>query len=326
MARIGSFVALALAAALPLPRAALAQVADHPHPPGMAEHGHAITAVDCATLASPPWSGLGEADWERWAGARESVLSLATPEAAIAAGFHPALGDIPGMGVHYVSSERARDGIHVEQPDHLMFAPVDGEETLVGAAYAFIDVPDTHEPIPFDSDLAHWHDHPQFAPEGQTLHMLHIWFVPSSNGPFAGLNFWLPFYGAGITPPSSCWMSDEEISAQIQQVSFALVPADNPLAKRIDATQAADGAPGSDVPVADEPMSAERRRILDDLDAAARENNLNGWIDAADRFLADLTPRERRRTAMLLRALTQAQMSSAERGGSGRPEPSGAGR
>jgi len=314
MARSGSITALAVVGAVLAPSAAIAQAPDHQHDAATAAHSHSIVAVDCTTLASPPWTGLAQLDRERWEAAREAVKDLSTPEAAIAAGFRPALGDIPGMGVHYVNAELSRDGIHVEQPDHLMFAPVDGKEQLVGAAYAFIDVPETKEPIPFDSDLAHWHDHPQFAPEGQTLHMLHVWFIDSSNGPFAGLNFWLPFRGAGITPPSSCWMSDPEIAAQIQQVAFALVPADNPLAQRIDGAQAAEDAEA----VPEEEGSAERRHLLDELDAAARENSLNGWLDAADRFLADLTPREQRRTALLLRALTEAQMSSAERAGNGR--------
>ena len=307
MARLGSIVTLT--AAMLVPCAALAQDTSHEHEADAPAHDHAITAVDCTTLATPPWDGLSDVDRERFTTAWEAVMELSTPEAAMAAGFRPALGDIPGMGVHYVHSERGRDGVHVDAPDHLMFAPVDGEETLVGAAYAFVDVPDTDEPLPYDSELAHWHDHPQFAPQGQTLHMLHLWFTPSSNGPFAGLNFWLPFWGAGITPPSSCWMADPEISQQIQEVSFALVPADNPLSRRIDAAQGHEDA---------EEITPERERILADLDAAARENDLNGWIDAADRFLADLTEREQTRTAMLLRALTSAQMSSAQRAGIGR--------
>jgi len=321
MAPIGRIVALTLAGAVFAPGVVRAQEPGHAHDPGTPEHSHAIVAVDCNTLASPPWSGLAEVDRERWAAAQQAVAGLSTPEAAIAAGFRPALGDIPGMGVHYVNAERGQNGIHVGEPDHLMFAPVDGEQRLVGAAYAFVDVPETDEPIPFESDLAHWHDHPQFAPEGQTLHMLHVWFIPSSNGPFAGLNFWLPFHGAGITPPSSCWMSDPEIASQIQQVSFALVPPTNPLAQRIEAASAASAETG-DAQAAEaengtaEEVPAGRGQILDDLDAAAREDNLNAWIDAAERFLADLTPRERMRTQMLLQALTRAQMSSAERGGS----------
>jgi hypothetical protein len=154
--------------------------------------------VSCTDLASPPWIGLPDSDRRQVATLRESLVRLSTPEAALAAGFRPALGDIPGMGVHYVHSARSRDGVNLDEPDHLLFSTVDGAERLVGAAYAFTDVPDTQVPIPFESDLAHWHDHPQFAAAGETLHMLHVWFIPSSNGPFAGLNFWLPFRTAGL--------------------------------------------------------------------------------------------------------------------------------
>jgi hypothetical protein len=304
MSRIARTIAFTLASSMLAPRAAMAQQADHAHDPGTAAHSHASPVVDCTTLATPPWGGLGEVDRQRFAAAQQAVVGLTTPEAAIAAGFRPALGDIPGMGVHYVNPERGRDGIHVDQPDHLMFAPVDGEQRLVGAAYAFIDVPSTDEPIPFDSDLAHWHDHPQFAPAGMTLHMLHVWFIPSSNGPFAGLNFWLPFHGAGITPPSACWMSDPELADQIQRVSFALVPSDNELIAQMRARLGATAV---------EEVPAGRQEILDDLDAAARDNNLNRWVGAADRFLANLTPGEQRRAGMLLQLLGSAQMSSEQR-------------
>ena len=104
-------------------------------------------------------------------------------------------------------------------------------------------------------------------------------------------------------------MSDPEISQLIQEVSFALVPADNPLLRGFNSDQESEG---------DEVVSVERQQLLDDLDAAARESDLNGWINAAEGFLSDLTPRERMRTRMLLRGLTDAQMSSAEREEAGR--------
>ncbi len=302
MTRTQLMVSSVLASAMLVP-AAQAQAQDH-----AVSHSHASPPVECTTLATPPWVGLDELDRERFAAAQRSVVDLSTPEAAMAAGFRPALGDIPGMGVHYVSADRSRDGIYVDQPDHLMFAPVDGEEKLVGAAYAFIDVPDTDEPLPFDSDLAHWHDHPQFAPEGQTLHMLHLWFIPSSHGPFAGLNFWLPYHGVGITPPNACWTADPETLERIQRVAFALVPAENPLSMRVDS------AGGFFDP---EHVSDQRVQILEDLDAAAKQDDHRTWSDAADRFLADLTPREQTRMTMLLRMLGQAQMSSAQRAGIG---------
>ena len=95
-------------------------------------------------------------------------------------------------------------------------------------------------------------------------------------------------------------MADEADADRIRTVSFALVP---PRAR-----------PGQPAPQATEP-SAERVKILAALDFAARALDHEGWVEAADSFLADLSESERMRVALTLRALTQAQMSSAQRGG-----------
>ena len=271
------------------PGSALSQTPDQ-------AHIHAGEPVSCTTLASPPWSGLSETDRLQVAALRQAMSELDTPQAARAAGFNPALGDIPGMGVHYVHMGRSLDGVWIDAPDHLMFVNIDGREQLVGAAYVFFGVPETKVPIPFESDLARWHDHPEFGDESLTLHMLHVWFVPSSNGPFAGLNFWLPYRTAGIEPPSSCWMADEADADRIRNVSFALVPprwqaAAEPFAER----------------------QAARGEMLAALDAAARAVDHDAWVAAADRFLADLTASERTTLEARLRALTMAQMTAAER-------------
>jgi len=204
------------------------------------------------------------------------------------------LGDIPGMGVHYINIGLAMRGkdLDVNTPDQLLFS----QDQLVGAAYSFTDVPDTKVPLPFDSDLASWHDHPQFAADGQTLHMLHVWFVPSSNGPFAGLNFWLPYQTAGIEIPNPCWMADESDADRIRKVSFALVPAQN-----INDT--------------------ERMKILDALDYAARGDDHDGWVAAADLFIADLSSYETERMQGMLGVLGENQMSSAERDAAGIAQP-----
>ena len=297
MARIMSVVGVTIAVAgIMVPRSALSQIPDA-HP---ADHSHAGEAVSCTTLASPPWTGLPEMDRLQVATLQQEISALSTPEAARAAGFNPALGDIPGMGIHYVSGARSRDGVDIDAPDHLLFVSIDGQERLVGAAYAFVDVPDTDEPTPFESELARWHDHPQFAPDGQTLHMLHVWFIPSSNGPFAGLNFWLPYRTAGIEPPSSCWMADEADADRIRTVSFSLVPPRR-------------GGPSA--MAAYQQRQADRADILAALDAAARAVDHDAWFAAADRFLADLTTAERTNVSRLLGALNDAQMSSAEREG-----------
>jgi hypothetical protein len=312
------------AAGLMMPRAASAQTPGHAHDHAADQghgHSHAGAPVDCATLTTPPWIGLPPGDRQQISAVQQSVAHLNTPEAAIAAGFRPVLGNIPGMGVHYIHSERTRAGVDVNEPDHLLFAPVEGEERLVGVAYAFQDVVDTDVEIPFESDLAHWHDHPEFAGGGQTLHMLHVWFVPSSNGPFAGLNFYLPFHGAGIAAPSGCWMTDDATSERIQQVAFALAATENggSLFGRAGALRnAIAGARGGAGARAGAAAPSEERRaaragLIAALDEAAGAEDRAAWNSAADRYLADLTALERTTVNALLRSLTMAQMSTPER-------------
>ena len=301
MSRINSLIGIAIAVAgFMIPLTVLAQAHDADG------HGHTNMAVDCTDLATPPWNGLPETDRLQLATLQQQISALNTPEAAKAAGFTPVLGDIPGMGVHWVHAARMADPVDVNVPDNLMFASIDGKDQLVGAAYTFVDVPDTDEPIPFDSELAKWHDHPQFAPEGQTLHMIHIWFVPSSNGPFAGLNFWLPFRTAGVAVPSSCWMADEADSERIQIVSFALVPPQR--FGRGAVQQAAEPRP-------------ERTQMIAALDAAARDVDHDAWVAAADLFIADLSEIERDTVAGMLGILNLNQRSSAERDAAGTAQP-----
>ena len=283
-----------LSAAILLSCSATAFAQDHGHGHG---HGHAHMGptVSCTDMATPPWAGLPDSDRKQVATLQKELAPLSTPEAAIAAGFNPVLGDIPGMGVHYINIGLAMRGkdLDANTPDQLLFS----QDQLVGAAYSFTDVPDTKVPLPFESDLAAWHDHPQFAAEGQTLHMLHVWFVPSSNGPFAGLNFWLPYQTAGIEIPNPCWMADEADADRIRNVSFALVDPQNP-------------------------HDTERMRILEALDYAARDDNRDAWVAAADLFIADLSQNETRQVQGLLGVLGENQMSSAERDAAGIAQPS----
>jgi len=253
-------------------------------------HAHMGPTVSCTDMATPPWAGLATADREQVASLQSTLSAYNTPETAIAAGFRPVLGDIPGMGTHYISIERAMRGknLDINDPDQLLFR----EENLVGAAYSFTDVPDTKVPLPFNSDLASWHDHPQFARDGQTLHMLHVWFVPSSNGPFAGLNFWLPYETAGVSIPNPCWMANETDADVIRNVSFALVD-----------------------------QEFERTDMLAALDTAARNDDRGAWLAAADEFMGDLSSFEVSRVKGLLGVLGDNQMSSAERDAAGIAQP-----
>jgi hypothetical protein len=267
------------------------------------------------------------------------VTSLNTPQAAVAAGFRPVLGNIPGMGTHYIHPGRSRDAVTVDEPDHLLFAPVDGEERLVGVAYAFPGAVDAAIPPTFESELAHWHDHPELAAGGETLHMLHVWFVPSSNGPFAGLNFWLPFEGAGIAAPSACWMADETDAARIQRVAFSLAAAEGgasilrglPAARAALTAMAAErdnaeraeadqSSPRGTTAAAAAGPSATRQGLLEALDTAARAEDRDAWVAAADLYLADLTAVERTVVDRLLLGLTAAQMSTPEREATGQQQ------
>ena len=285
-------------------------------------HAHSDVTVDCTNLATPPWNGLPDTDRRQMASLQQDLADLSTPEAAKAAGFFPVFGDIPGMGVHYVNLTRAQRGkdLDVDVPDQLLFASIDGQDQLVGAAYSFTDVPDTDVPLPFASDLASWHDHPQFARDGETLHMLHVWFVPSSNGPFAGLNFWLPYQTAGIEIPNPCWMAEEDDAERIRNVSFALVPLQT--WAEPDGTAGAsstDGAAGASN--YSQAPSVDRTEMLSALDSAARADDREAWILAADNFIADLSEAELTRVQSLLGVLGTNQMSSAERDAAGIEQP-----
>ena len=281
----------ALSAAILLSSSTMAFAQHHDDGHGHGHAAHMGPTVSCTDMATPPWEGLATADREQVATLQKQLAAFNTPETAKAAGFMPVLGDIPGMGTHYISIERAMRGknLDVNDPDQLLFR----EEQLVGAAYSFTDVPDTKVPLPFESDLAAWHDHPQFAAEGQTLHMLHVWFVPSSNGPFAGLNFWLPYETAGVGIPNPCWMANESDADIIRNVSFALVD-----------------------------QEFERPEMLAALDVAARNDDRGAWLAAADTFINDLSSFELAQVQGLLGVLGENQMSSAERDAAGIPQPS----
>jgi hypothetical protein len=157
---------------------------------------------------------------------KETVSSIATPEAARAAGFEPVLGWIPMMGTHWVHGPRmlqGRPAATLTTPSQLMFSQVNGKDTLVGVAYAYYEPTKDAAPPPvlFDGGPA-WHDHPDLAPPGTNLLMLHAWFVESPDGPFAGMNPFLPYWAAGVTPPAIDRMRDVSFSTRVRKGALAL--------------------------------------------------------------------------------------------------------
>jgi hypothetical protein len=153
-----------------------------------------------------------------------AMNALEAPGAARAAGFKPVFGWIPTMGEHWVDNSRmdkAQQRI-VTAPNNLMFSRINGRDSLVGAAYAyFAAAGDTVRPALFDGTPP-WHEHANLAPPGQTLVMLHVWFVPSPDGPFAGTNPNLPYWAAGLAGPDTSRMRDPAFNASVRRAALAL--------------------------------------------------------------------------------------------------------
>jgi hypothetical protein len=154
----------------------------------------------------------------------KAVASLGTKTAAAAAGFKPRFGWIPTMGEHWVSVRLMTSGRQTNraEPSQLMFSKIGGKDSLVGAAYGYVTADnDTVRPSLFDGSPP-WHEHPDLAPPGLTLVMLHVWFVPSPDGPFAGTNPNLPFWALGLDAPDASRMRDSAFSALVRRASLAL--------------------------------------------------------------------------------------------------------
>jgi hypothetical protein len=154
----------------------------------------------------------------------KALLPLGAPGAAANAGFRPAFGWIPTMGEHWVSRAQMVNGRQTNRasPSQLMFSKIAGKDSLVGAAYGYMTVVgDTVRPVLFDG-APPWHEHRDLAPDGMTLVMLHVWFVPSPDGPFAGTNPNLPFWALGLDAPDTSRMRDSAFKSRLYRASLAL--------------------------------------------------------------------------------------------------------
>jgi hypothetical protein len=153
-----------------------------------------------------------------------TLAPLSSTRAAQAAGFEPQFGWIATMGVHWVDIARMSKAAQsaINAPDNLMFSRINGRDSLVGAAYAYFTAAgDTAVPSLFDSHPP-WHEHESLAPPGQTLVMLHIWFVASPDGPFAGTNPNLPFWAAGLDAPDPARMHDAAFNSRVRRAALAI--------------------------------------------------------------------------------------------------------
>jgi hypothetical protein len=284
---------------------------DHAAAPGSrhAHHGAAtvITGDGEVTLGvgAPTWPMLSARAREQVAAVEQAVAQLDTPARARAAGFRPALGMIPTMGVHWVHQRRMTEPVTLLQPANLLFSKVDGEERLVGVAYAFIGESAEEAPDLFDGRHDVWHDHPEFAPPGQTLVMLHLWFVPSPHGPFAGHNPWLAYWGAGLEPPPAAMLHDHASARRVHGLALALAEHVEPMqfARMLQLDSAAQAeiahrraAIGSAIPrLAQAQRAGDMPRWTHEADTAIAE-----WRHVRDLYLAAVPmPRARELLAQL---------------------------
>ena len=202
--------AAAIAALIALPASAIAQM---PGMPGMSHGAHNDMATAVSAKARKQIDSVAKA-----------VHALATTSAASSSGFRPVFGWIPTMGEHWVAGGQMMNGrkANVNMPSQLMFSKINGRDSLIGAAYAyFTAAADTIRPVIFDG-APPWHEHKDLGPPGGTLVMLHVWFVASPQGPFAGTNPNLPFWALGLAAPDSVRMRNAAFKARVYRASLAL--------------------------------------------------------------------------------------------------------
>jgi hypothetical protein len=85
----------------------------------------------------------------------QATMRYASSDSARTDGFGAVFGWIPTMGTHWVSGQRMLAGkvFTLASPSQLMFSRVNGKETLVGAAYAYVTpVSDSVRPSSFDGN------------------------------------------------------------------------------------------------------------------------------------------------------------------------------
>lgn len=150
--------------------------------------------------------------------ARLAAERFRNADEATLAGYRLLGPDFPGMGYHWVNSRHVGAGlIDPQKPSVLTYLEVDGEPILTGIAFALAVRSEGQLPaFPWPGA---WHVHHGTVDEetlllnpasrlhgnggSWSLAMLHAWvFTENPDGVFAQDNWALPFYRAGLTPPT----------------------------------------------------------------------------------------------------------------------------
>lgn len=154
--------------------------------------------------------------------ARAAAEAFATPEAAAEAGFRPRLGTTPTMGEHWSNPRAGRGGFDPASPNGLMFAPIGGEQQLVGVFYTQRHA--EGEPLPegFHGAYDPWHTHEMQRGPGGQIAMVHLWLVPALEGPFTDHNPYLPYLMAGLPLPPAEQFAEPEQAVRLRKLALAL--------------------------------------------------------------------------------------------------------
>ena len=176
---------------------------------------------------SPSWCELSAEQADFLLTGRRVAEPYEDPAAAILDGFRPVGASAPAMGRHWISLARLFDGkIDPGSPEILMYATVDGRETLVGIAYGYVAGSGDGRappPNPFEPDEWHVHsgrldleshrtDHDTSAPlsSESVVHtggdvgvsVLHAWVqVENPAGVIEPNNWALPYFRLGLSRP-----------------------------------------------------------------------------------------------------------------------------
>ena len=146
--------------------------------------------------------------------------NFGSPQQAEAAGWRRPGSSTPTMGEHWTNPQLTRQpGFDPNQPEILMFAPINGELTLVGASWMNRQSAEADIPPLFDGLDNMWHRHDasdalnraqaqvaaangrQGRQRANGIVMNHVWFIDAQQGEFTGHNHWMPFMDADLPIP-----------------------------------------------------------------------------------------------------------------------------
>lgn len=158
------------------------------------------------------------------------------PSVALADGYYAVGPEAPAMGVHWVQPALFLAGsVDPNRPAILEYATIRGCPTLVGVAYALLLEPG-EAPPDFPAGQAAWHSHAggieaealrlthedgRTEAAGERVAVLHAWvWIPNPAGPFAPLNWALPYIRAGVDPAPSPGADARALSLDLGGAAF----------------------------------------------------------------------------------------------------------